>query len=149
MKITAIETLRADAGWRMFSFLKISTSSGAIGWSEFSESFGSTGLADVITGGFQDLQVVLAVVGDDLDVRIGQDRLELGLHEIGADFAPAGMFDRRVEAFRCTDGDCDPDEIRAHRIERGRFDIERDHARLLSPRDEMIEVRLGVDDRAN
>jgi galactonate dehydratase len=50
MKITAIETLRADAGWRMFSFLKIITSSGIIGWSEFSESFGSTGLADVIAG---------------------------------------------------------------------------------------------------
>ena len=31
MKITAIYTLRADAGWRMFSFLKITTDSGAIG----------------------------------------------------------------------------------------------------------------------
>ncbi|HTN11640.1 MAG TPA: mandelate racemase/muconate lactonizing enzyme family protein [Acetobacteraceae bacterium] len=48
MKITAIDTLRADAGWRMFSFLKITTDSGAIGWSEFSESFGSAGLGDVI-----------------------------------------------------------------------------------------------------
>lgn len=50
MKITGVETLRADAGWRMFSFLKIMTSDGIVGWSEFNESFGSTGLADVIMG---------------------------------------------------------------------------------------------------
>ena len=50
MKITKVETLRADAGWRMFSFLKVTTDDGIIGWSEFNESFGSTGLADVIQG---------------------------------------------------------------------------------------------------
>src|ERR1700679_2425196 len=50
MKITQVETLQADAGWRMFSFLKITTGDGIIGWSEFNESFGSTGLFDVIKG---------------------------------------------------------------------------------------------------
>jgi galactonate dehydratase len=50
MKIKAIETLQADAGWRMFSFLKVITDDGPIGWSEFNESFGSTGLSDVIKG---------------------------------------------------------------------------------------------------
>jgi galactonate dehydratase len=50
MKITNVETLQADAGWRMFSFLKVTTSDGIIGWSEFNESFGSTGLSDVIKG---------------------------------------------------------------------------------------------------
>ena len=50
MKITQVETLQADAGWRMFSFLKITTSDGIVGWSEFNESFGSTGLSDVIKG---------------------------------------------------------------------------------------------------
>ena len=50
MKITQVETLQADAGWRMFSFLKVTTSDGIIGWSEFNESFGSTGLSDVIKG---------------------------------------------------------------------------------------------------
>jgi galactonate dehydratase len=50
MKITHIETLQADAAWRMFSFLKITTDDGIIGWSEFNESFGSTGLSDVIRG---------------------------------------------------------------------------------------------------
>ena len=48
MKIKAIETLRADAGWRMFSFLKITTDTGIVGWSEFNESFGSAGLKNVI-----------------------------------------------------------------------------------------------------
>ena len=48
MKIKAIETLRADAGWRMFSFLKITTDTGVVGWSEFNESFGSAGLKGVI-----------------------------------------------------------------------------------------------------
>ena len=48
MRITAIETMRADAGWRMFSFLKMMTDSGTVGWAEFNESFGSPGLAGVI-----------------------------------------------------------------------------------------------------
>ena len=48
MKITAIETIQADAGWRLFSFLKMTTDDGIIGWSEFNESFGSAGLSDVI-----------------------------------------------------------------------------------------------------
>ena len=48
MKITALETLRADAGWRMLSFLKVMTDSGIVGWSEYNESFGSPGLSGVI-----------------------------------------------------------------------------------------------------
>ena len=48
MKITKVETFQADAGWRMFSFLKVSTDDGIVGWSEFNESFGSAGLSDVI-----------------------------------------------------------------------------------------------------
>ncbi|HEX3349382.1 MAG TPA: mandelate racemase/muconate lactonizing enzyme family protein [Acetobacteraceae bacterium] len=48
MKIAKVETLRADAGWRMFSFLKVTTDSGIIGWSEYNESFGSPGLSGVI-----------------------------------------------------------------------------------------------------
>lgn len=48
MKVERLETLRADAGWRMFSYLKVTTTDGITGWSEFNESFGSAGLADVI-----------------------------------------------------------------------------------------------------
>ncbi len=48
MKITAIESLHCDAGWRNFSFLKISTDEGLIGYSEYNESYGSPGLSEVI-----------------------------------------------------------------------------------------------------
>ena len=48
MKITAIESLHCNAGWRNFSFLKISTNEGLIGWSEYNESYGSPGLSTVI-----------------------------------------------------------------------------------------------------
>ncbi len=48
MKIAEIETLQADAGWRLFSFLKITTDDGIVGWSEYNESFGSAGLSQVI-----------------------------------------------------------------------------------------------------
>src|ERR1700749_3673853 len=48
MEIVKIETMQADAGWRMFSFLKVTTDDGIIGWAEFNESFGSAGLSDVI-----------------------------------------------------------------------------------------------------
>ncbi len=48
MKIDAIESLHADAGWRTFSYLKISTSDGIVGWSEYNESYGSGGVSAVI-----------------------------------------------------------------------------------------------------
>jgi galactonate dehydratase len=50
MRIKSVETMQADAGWRMFSYLKVTTEDGIVGWSEFNESFGSTGLSDVIRG---------------------------------------------------------------------------------------------------
>lgn len=48
MKIARLDILRCDAGWRMFSFVKIATTDGIVGWSEFNESFGSQGLGAVI-----------------------------------------------------------------------------------------------------
>ena len=48
MKIERVEPLIADAGWRTFSFLKITTSDGIVGWSEYNEDFGSKGLSEVI-----------------------------------------------------------------------------------------------------
>lgn len=50
MKITRIEDLHCDAGWRNLSFLKIETDAGITGWSEFNESYGSAGLSAVIRG---------------------------------------------------------------------------------------------------
>lgn len=48
MKVTGIEVLRADAGWRNYYFLKLTTDAGIIGWSEFDEGFGSPGISAVI-----------------------------------------------------------------------------------------------------
>lgn len=48
MQITNLECLHADAGFRNFDFLKVSTSDGVVGWSEYNESFGGLGLTSVI-----------------------------------------------------------------------------------------------------
>ncbi|MGH6797496.1 MAG: mandelate racemase/muconate lactonizing enzyme family protein, partial [Roseiarcus sp.] len=45
-----IEDLHCDAGWRTFSFLKISTADGIVGWSEYTEADGSRGLTAIIRG---------------------------------------------------------------------------------------------------
>ena len=48
MKVTGIETLHCDGGWRNYHFLKLATSDGVVGWSEFDEGFGSPGVSTVI-----------------------------------------------------------------------------------------------------
>lgn len=48
MKVTALETLHCDAGWRNYHFLKLSTDEGIVGWSEYDEGFGSPGVTTVI-----------------------------------------------------------------------------------------------------
>ncbi len=50
MKITRIESLHADGGWRTLDFLKISTDEGLVGWSEYNESFGGVGVSAAIAG---------------------------------------------------------------------------------------------------
>src|SRR4029077_14490211 len=55
MKISRIVDLHADAGWRVFSFLKIETDAGLIGWSEYNESYGSQGANGVIMKGRRDV----------------------------------------------------------------------------------------------
>ncbi len=48
MKVTGLDVLRCDAGWRNYYFLKLSTDGGIVGWSEFDEGFGSPGITAVI-----------------------------------------------------------------------------------------------------
>src|SRR2546430_11616092 len=48
MKIVKIEDLHCDAGWRVNSFLKITTDEGIVGWSEYMEGYGAQGLTAVI-----------------------------------------------------------------------------------------------------
>jgi len=71
MKVEAYALFRCDAGWRTFSFLKLTTADGIVGWSEFNESFGSPGLSQVIDALMghvvgmdpRDLELVNAVLG--------------------------------------------------------------------------------------
>ena len=56
MKITKIDVLHADAGWRPWTFIKISTDEGVTGWSECTDSHGSPrGIEGVV----KDLSVLL------------------------------------------------------------------------------------------
>jgi hypothetical protein len=48
MKVRAYEIFKCDAGWRTFSFLKLVTDDGLVGWAEYNESFGSPGLSGAI-----------------------------------------------------------------------------------------------------
>ena len=48
MKVTSIETLSCDAGWRNYHFVKLITDTGIVGWSEFDEGFGAPGVSAVI-----------------------------------------------------------------------------------------------------
>src|SRR6267143_731643 len=48
MKIVKVEDLHCDAGWRVNSFLKITTDDGLVGWSEYMEGYGAQGLTGVI-----------------------------------------------------------------------------------------------------
>jgi galactonate dehydratase len=48
MKVKSIETLACDAGWRNYHFVKLTTDTGVVGWSEFDEGFGAPGVGTVI-----------------------------------------------------------------------------------------------------
>jgi len=47
-KISALETLACDAGWRNYHYVKLSTDDGLVGWSEFDEGFGAPGVGTAI-----------------------------------------------------------------------------------------------------
>jgi galactonate dehydratase len=48
VKVKSIERLSCDAGWRNYHFVKITTDTGIVGWSEFDEGFGAPGVGAVI-----------------------------------------------------------------------------------------------------
>ena len=65
MKVKSYEIFKCDAGWRAFSFLKLTTDSGPIGSSEYNESFGSPGLSGVIEN------LMASVIGmDPMDLEL-------------------------------------------------------------------------------
>lgn len=48
MKITGFETFQVDGGWESFSFLKMVTDEGLVGWSEYNEARGRKGLTGLV-----------------------------------------------------------------------------------------------------
>lgn len=48
MKVATIETLSCDVGWRNYHYVKLTTDSDIVGWSEFDEGFGAPGVSAVI-----------------------------------------------------------------------------------------------------
>src|SRR5258708_5345471 len=50
MKITNIETLQADAGYRTASYAKISTDDGVVGWAEYYEGLTGVSVTPLIQG---------------------------------------------------------------------------------------------------
>ncbi|MGE4077506.1 MAG: mandelate racemase/muconate lactonizing enzyme family protein, partial [Reyranella sp.] len=47
-KIRSVQTLAADAGWRNYYFVKVTTEDGIVGWSEYDEGFGAPGVGTAI-----------------------------------------------------------------------------------------------------
>ena len=59
MRIVKVEHFEADAGWRTFCFVKITTDEGLVGWSEYKENYWSPGLGQVIR------KMAESVIGED------------------------------------------------------------------------------------
>jgi galactonate dehydratase len=57
MRIAKIETMKADAGWRDFSFLKLTTDDGLVGWSEYNEDFGASNATSDLIARFSELVI--------------------------------------------------------------------------------------------
>jgi L-alanine-DL-glutamate epimerase-like enolase superfamily enzyme len=88
MKIVRIEDLHCDAGWRVWSFLKVTTDDGIVGWSEYNESYGSQGLTAVIR------KLAERLIG--LDPR-PVERISGMLHAITRQ-APGGLIQQAIAA---------------------------------------------------
>ena len=89
MKVTGCETLHCDAGWRDFSFLKVTTDEGVTGVSEYNECYGSPGLTGVI-----ERLVADRVVGED---PLAISRMSAKLYAATRQ-APGGMVQQAIAA---------------------------------------------------
>ncbi len=88
MKLTGYETLHCDAGWRVFSFLKLTTDEGLTGIAEYNECYGSPGLSGVIE------RLCERIVGSD---PCAHERLSQQLYAMTRQ-APGGMTRQAIAA---------------------------------------------------
>ncbi len=89
MKIVKLEDFHADGGWDTYSFLKITTDEGVVGWSEFNESRrrgmtgrSSTGLGAALIG--QDPRAIGRIDATLYRDRRGRPRAGCTSHAIAA-----------------------------------------------------------------
>jgi L-alanine-DL-glutamate epimerase-like enolase superfamily enzyme len=88
MKLTGCKTLHCDAGWRVFSFLQLTTDEGLTGIAEYNECYGSPGLTGVIE------RLVARLVGSH---PLAHERLSQQLYAITRQ-APGGMTQQAIAA---------------------------------------------------
>jgi len=88
MKLTGAKTLHCDAGWRVFSFLQLTTDEGLTGISEYNECYGSPGLTGVIE------RLAAHVLGSN---PCAHERLSQQLYAITRQ-APGGMTQQAIAA---------------------------------------------------
>jgi L-alanine-DL-glutamate epimerase-like enolase superfamily enzyme len=78
MKITSVDDLHADGGWRTLSFLKVVTDEGIVGWSEFHEGTTTPGLTAVVR------KLATGLIGaDPRDVSVISARLNAASRNAG------------------------------------------------------------------
>lgn len=88
MKLTGCKTLHCDAGWRVFSFLQLTTDAGLTGIAEYNECYGSPGLTGVIE------RLVARLVGSN---PCAHELLSQHLYAITRQ-APGGMTQQAIAA---------------------------------------------------
>ena len=86
--IQSVETRHCDAGWRNYHFVRVTTDEGVVGWSEYDENLGATGITTIIE------DMASAVTGEDVNAieriraklvpRVRQSYTGVGAMAIGA-----------------------------------------------------------------
>ena len=95
MRIVDLQAFRADGGWRPFSFLKVVTDEGLVGWAEFVEGPWSPALREVILALDEFGPSDEPVISDDLEEReraptpVSPERLQINDAHVG--FAPFAL----------------------------------------------------------
>jgi L-alanine-DL-glutamate epimerase-like enolase superfamily enzyme len=59
--IRSVELRHCDAGWRDYHFVRVETDEGVVGWSEFDENLGATGISTVVE------EMAPTVVGEEVN----------------------------------------------------------------------------------
>ena len=120
MKIAKFEDLHCDAGWRTFSFLKVTTDDGLVGWSEYTEADGSRGLSSVIHGLAEGLIGMDPRPIQQIDslLYVRQVQAPNGVNQRAIAATQSGAFDNEIVPIEITDAEGNTSR---HTVDEGRF----------------------------